>query len=649
MKKILINTITYENFKGLSSYTLNLAGKNAIVSGRNALGKTTLFDGFYWLLFGKDSTENAKFDVKPVDSDGLEILGKEPVVEAVLLIDGNEVTLRRELRETWSTVRGRVEAERKSDTTKYYINGVPCKTQKEYQEFIGTIIDENIFKMLTNPFTFNGLHWKEKRDILMSLVLDVSDDDVIASNEALADLGHLLTNHTADDQKAIVKAKLKELKKDIDGMTVRLDEAERAIPNTGDLNESELKGSLQRLNKKLDKLKEEQIQIENGGATVQLQSKLDEIQHEMNALKIKQAQSNHLAVSNLKNALNDSRDSARTVERNIDQVIYKLHDKENLLQKKANQRKELLDNYRTKMDQTFDEHRSSCAMCGQELPADQVEKMKEEFNLKKANEIEGILSSGKEIKSEIDATAVEIEELKKEREEILPVIENMRNRIDELEKEISCVDVTNQTDFSELPEYQRLVDDSLALRSKIYNDKESKAELIQDSVNKQKEVTFEISQVNELLSKISVAVQQRNRLEELKKKHVDLVNTYNEFQGYEYLLEEYTRTRVKLMEEQINAKFKYAQFKLFNLQKNGGVEEVCEATYKGVAFSRNLNNAARINVGLDIINTLSDAYNVLAPIFVDNAESVNNLISTKSQIISLVVSNDTELKLVIGN
>lgn len=649
MKKILINTITYENFKGLSSYTLNLAGKNAIVSGRNALGKTTLFDGFYWLLFGKDSTENAKFDVKPVDSDGLEILGKEPVVEAVLLIDGNEVTLRRELRETWSTVRGRVEAERKSDTTKYYINGVPCKTQKEYQEFIGTIIDENIFKMLTNPFTFNGLHWKEKRDILMSLVLDVSDDDVIASNEALADLGHLLTNHTADDQKAIVKAKLKELKKDIDGMTVRLDEAERAIPNTGDLNESELKGSLQRLNQKLDKLKEEQIQIENGGATVQLQSKLDEIQHEMNVLKIKQAQSNHLAVSNLKNALNDSRDSARTVERNLDQVIYKLHDKENLLQKKANQRKELLDNYRTKMDQTFDEHRSSCAMCGQELPADQVEKMKEEFNLKKANEIEGILSSGKEIKSEIDATAVEIEELKKEREEILPVIENMRNRIDELEKEISCVDVTNQTDFSELPEYQRLVDDSLALRSKIYNDKESKAELIQDSVNKQKEVTFEISQVNELLSKISVAVQQRNRLEELKKKHVDLVNTYNEFQGYEYLLEEYTRTRVKLMEEQINAKFKYAQFKLFNLQKNGGVEEVCEATYKGVAFSRNLNNAARINVGLDIINTLSAAYNVLAPIFVDNAESVNNLISTKSQIISLVVSNDTELKLVIGN
>ncbi|WP_373786360.1 hypothetical protein [Jeotgalibaca porci] len=649
MKKILINTITYENFKGLSSYTLNLAGKNATVSGRNALGKTTLFDGFYWLLFGKDSTENAKFDVKPVDSDGLEILGKEPVVEAVLLIDGNEVTLRRELRETWSTVRGRVEAERKSDTTKYYINGVPCKTQKEYQEFIGTIIDENIFKMLTNPFAFNGLHWKEKRDILMSLVLDVSDDDVIASNEALADLGHLLTNHTADDQKTIVKAKLKELKKDIDGMTVRLDEAERAIPNTGDLNESELKGSLQRLNQKLDKLKEEQIQIENGGATAQLQSKLDEIQHEMNTLKIKQAQSNHLAISNLKNALNDSRDSARTVERNLDQLIYKLNDKENLLQKKANQRKELLDNYRTKMDQTFDEHRSSCAMCGQELPADQVEKMKEEFNLKKANEIEGILSSGKEIKSEIDATAVEIEELKKEREEILPVIENMRNRIDELEKEISCVDATNQTDFSELPEYQRLVDDSLALRSKIYNDKESKAELIQDIVNKQKEVTFEISQVNELLSKISVAVQQRNRLEELKKKHVDLVNTYNEFQGYEYLLEEYTRTRVKLMEEQINAKFKYAQFKLFNLQKNGGVEEVCEATYKGVAFSRNLNNAARINVGLDIINTLSDAYNVLAPIFVDNAESVNNLISTKSQIISLVVSNDTELKLVIGN
>jgi len=81
---------------------------------------------------------------------------------------------------------------------------------------------------------------------------------------------------------------------------------------------------------------------------------------------------------------------------------------------------------------------------------------------------------------------------------------------------------------------------------------------------------------------------------------------------------------------------------LFQLQKNGGIDEVCEATFNGIAYTNNLNNAARINVGLDIINTLSNHYQVAAPIYVDNAESVNELIETQAQMISLIVSEDSE-------
>ena len=99
------------------------------------------------------------------------------------------------------------------------------------------------------------------------------------------------------------------------------------------------------------------------------------------------------------------------------------------------------------------------------------------------------------------------------------------------------------------------------------------------------------------------------------------------------------------MEEKINSKFKLARFKLFDVQVNGGIAETCETTYQGVPYSSGLNNAARINVGLDIINTLAEHYRFDAPIFVDNAEAVTHLIPTRGQIIRLVVSeNDKDLR-----
>jgi len=110
------------------------------------------------------------------------------------------------------------------------------------------------------------------------------------------------------------------------------------------------------------------------------------------------------------------------------------------------------------------------------------------------------------------------------------------------------------------------------------------------------------------------------------------------------------RTKVNLLEEKINSKFKYARFKLFKDQINGGLEETCETLYEGVPYSSGLNNAARINVGLDIINTLNDYYGISAPIFVDNAEAVTELIETDSQLISLVVSKkDKQLRVVNQN
>src|SRR5690606_24418066 len=117
---------------------------------------------------------------------------------------------------------------------------------------------------------------------------------------------------------------------------------------------------------------------------------------------------------------------------------------------------------------------------------------------------------------------------------------------------------------------------------------------------------------------------------------------YEKLEKELFLTEEFIRSKADLLEERINAQFKYATFKLFEEQLNGGLRETCETLYEGVPYNRGLNNAARINVGLDIINTLNKRYGIQVPIFIDNRESVTDLIEVESQIISLVVDKNAE-------
>lgn len=643
MKNIRINRITYENFKGIKSFVLDLKSKDANVSAKNAIGKTTLFDGFYWLLFGKDSAENSKFDVKPFDENGNEILGKEPIVEAELVIDHKTVTLRRELKEVWSTVKGRLEKERKSDKTKYYIDGVPVKTQKEYQEFIASIVDENVFKLLTNPFAFNGLHWADRRDILMSLVDDVSVDDVIKSNDELAGLKEILEGRSPEDQKAIVKSKMKEIKKDIDGLTVRFDEAERAIPDTAGLDGSFLNAQLKSKTTEYEKLQTEAAEIKNGGAIAKFQQQIDEIKHKINEGKLQFSQSNQLAVSSFADDLEWTKSKLRAANDNAEDYKYNIQRLEKHISNIKNEKANLLDQYHRENAVTFDEHRTTCAMCGQDLPEDQISSIKNSFNKDKSEKVAKILEDGKTKATEIQIAEKQLSDMKEELVSIEKEKEKYQGLANNLEAEIEKVRAANQN-YEDTDEYQEYVQQGLDLQEKITTEQESKRTLLEDIAENQIELTKAIDEIKQSLSLIDLAKRQTDRLTELKSLHKKMVDTYNSLQGQEFMLDEFTRSRVQLLEEQINQQFKYAKFKLFQLQKNGGIDEVCEATFNGIAYTNNLNNAARINVGLDIINTLSNHYQVSAPIFVDNAESVNELIETQAQMISLIVSEDNEFK-----
>ena len=110
-------------------------------------------------------------------------------------------------------------------------------------------------------------------------------------------------------------------------------------------------------------------------------------------------------------------------------------------------------------------------------------------------------------------------------------------------------------------------------------------------------------------------------------------------------MEEFIRFKLNKVSESINSHFKTVNFKLFEMQLNGGMKDCCECTVNGVPYST-LNSGHRIVAGLDIIRSLSELYGVIVPIFVDNAESLNdfNVPDMDAQLILLSVSADKQLK-----
>src|SRR5690606_30190993 len=187
------------------------------------------------------------------------------------------------------------------------------------------------------------------------------------------------------------------------------------------------------------------------------------------------------------------------------------------------------------------------------------------------------------------------------------------------------------------PEYVRLQKQHEELQEQI---RQAQADVSTTVAAIQKEAD-EISGAIQALEQAKARFEAREsglkRIEELKAEERRLAAEYEELEHQLYLTDEFIRTKVRLLEDKINSKFKMARFKLFNVLVNGGIEECCETTFNGVPYG-NLNNGARLNIGLDIINTLAEHYGFSPPVWLDNAESVVNILPTKGQQIRLIVS-----------
>lgn len=649
MKQIKLMGLKLINFKGIKLFVLDADGKNQKVLGDNGTGKTTLYDAFLWTLVNKDSMNNTKFAIKTLDMAGKEASGLEHAVEVTLSVDGNLTTLKKAYKEVWTKKRSAPKAEFKGHTNDYYIDGVPVK-QKEFTTFISELIDEDTFKLLTNPAYFNEiLKPEQRRKVLLEVCGDITDQDVIDKNEELAKLPEILGNRTLEKQKQYIASRKKEINQELDRIPIRIDEINLNLPDLDGLDKQVLESEIQSLNSQIDEKQDLISNIRNGNATVQKQKEIQEIeiqllqikqQHESGSkdelyrlqTRIQEEESNlSLFNSKVENLKNEKRYNDENVKR-IDEELNKLRQEWSSIN-----------------EQQF-EHtdQCECPSCGQSLPEAQLQAAREkalaQFNLNKSKQLEEIDAKGKqtsgrknEIISSNVALAKEYEKLNGQINEKQTLIEKLKTQLKQVEEQVT--DVTENTQYvAKLKEKQQLQSDIASL-------KETADQSIQDVQLEIAELKSKRDQLQADLGKFAAVKQSEDRIKELEAQERELAAEFEKLEEGLFLIEEFTRTKVDMLEEKINSKFKYARFKLFDVQVNGGLNDICDTTYQGVPYDKGLNNAARINVGLDIINTLSEHYGVSAPIFIDNAEAVTKLIDTDAQLISLIVSGqDKQLR-----
>lgn len=631
------------NFKGLKAFTINFNG-DVIIRGDNATGKTTVFDSVCWLLFGKDSLDRADFEIKTLDRGEPVHKVNHEVTGTFTLDEGGTVELKRVYREKYSSPRGG-EVTMTGHTTDYFVDGVP-KKEKEYKEIVNSLVDENIFKLITNPLYFNETYsWQNRRKLLIEMCGDISDEDVIAEYSELKALTDILSGHSVDDHRKVVAAKKTAINKELDMIPVRIDEALRGKP-TIDTPRDVLIQEISLATTTLETLEADKALLVNGHAVVDTRAELRDVQRRLmareselqmeykkqSALKSNEYDMVVSELNNLSSKVESTKHRLDTSNRDIQRI-------ESVIVELMHQRQQVNEDAFV-MD--IDE---ACPTCGQKLPAEQIqaarEKAETKFNLRKSKQLE-------ELNQSIELKQQDIENIKKRDAGLEPV--------ETLEALIKAKELVKQTITDEIGQltapvldddsiYADLKAEEFMLQMKLDESNTDHSEEIADidkRIATTKEHRFNLETE---LNKYEEAKRIDTRVAELETQQAELATEKSKLDEAAYLMDEFIKAKVNMLEDVINSRFKLARFKMFNVMLNGNVEECCETTYKGVPY-RSMNNAARINVGLDIINALTSYFKVNAPVFIDNAEAVTEFVPVNSQTIKLIV-DESEPQLVV--
>ena len=640
MTEIKIKRLSLENFKCHKNLSLDFMGGNASIYGDNATGKTSVYDALTWLLFGKDSQGNGEknIEIKPLDASG-EVKDHDALtaVEAVLDVNGEEVTLRRTYKEVWTTKRGSSQATYDGNTSEYYVDGVPCK-KNAFQDRVNELVDEDTFRLLTSVSYFaDGISWQERRAVLFKVAGVMEDAQILATNAAFAPLVESMGRLGIEDYKKKLLAEKRNFVGAKTEIPARISECQKTIEDIEGLDFAGAKAEVEALNTKKEGLAAQILAIEHDSAAEQKRMDIREAQLELTALENENRayrtnqSSGLLNVQNLKMDLSD-------LQKRLDRKQHELANEKAYVDSLNKSIAEYRDRWISANGETFTS--GICPTCGQNLPASQLQTAKDQFEANKQKRLDDILQTANSYKE----SKAQAEDRITRQHEDLNYIET---EIQQKQADIAAA----EANLVEIKDMDGYADRKGAIQVRIETINAALLEMTQassDALGKLRmevaEITSKINGCMALIGKEELLAYSKQRVEKLREEARNAAACLEAIEKMLYLIDEYSRYKTRFVEDSINGLFRIARFRLFREQANGGIEDRCDVVHDGVPYI-SVNNGMKINLGIDIINTLSTAYGVRVPLFVDNAESVTNLEKCGSQIVRLVVSeNDKELR-----
>lgn len=647
-----------ENFQGIKDLKLDLNGANASIYGDNATGKTTVFNAYTWVLFGRSSTNSKGFTPKTRTSEG-EAHNMNHSVEAEIMDGtGQIVRLKKTYHEVYKRQRGSASEEFAGHTTDFEIDGVPVK-EKDYMATVEGLCggDAEKAKLLSMPDYFaEWIGWEERRKVLLSICGDVSDVAVIDSDPELADLPTILlkpgvsgSRYKIDEYKAIAEAAKKDINRQLTEIPSRIDEQMRIACLSVEETEDELKAKVAELEQRRRSAEEERSVIQSG------RTGDSEIRAEIARLCADLVEKKAAYVKDIREKEADETERRSKIEGMIRTVSAEIFDLETQIHRKGMQKEDMearrasiIEEIRKVRSEEWDDAELICPTCGQRIPEDQATAKKEAFLQHKARRLEKLNERGRET-----AGREKIADLEVEISSILTQLEQKKaeKRAHESMLETVKTEYVVMPLFEETPEGKDAQAKIEEAKARLEAGKTEVSGAVEDLNRKIEEIGQEIFLVNCKLSAIDIDRRKKERIAELEAKEKALAAEYEKFERGLWLCGRFLKRKVQMLDDKINGRFSSVRFRLFKEQINGGVAEDCEVLVPSP--DGNLvpypvaNNAGRINAGMEIIETLAAFYGVQMPVFVDNAESVTRLRPSSGQVIRLVVSeNDKTLRCV---
>lgn len=647
MKEIKLLSIHMENFKKFHAQTIKFGENVTSIFGQNYKGKSSVADAFSWVLFNKSSTgntEGSQFRPRRYDENGINIDHVDVMVELLLLVDGNEVKIKKVQRQKWVRHRGDDYDSYEGDETIYEWNDVPV-TPTNHKKKVEDIISEEVFRMISNPASFPSIPAKKQREFLLNNVAKITDDDVFASSPEFEPVRAAMGSNTLEELIAKTKKEIAAYKKKQEELPARIDQESKHIEDVDFSKQEKYLADLE------NSLAKKESEIEDTGKAYEelntLQAEKARMQSELYQIKSSVEEESREKKRELESSVNNASNTFNTIHEKQKNLENNLQIKTITVESKQKELSVLREEYTAEMNKTFDEDSLICPTCGQEMPEEQANEIRKDFDTKKESRLNTINEKGHSInaelsrlKEDISFCEKEIADLKKEKVNAMGEKNKAMQELEEFNNAPS--DLTVNKDYMEA---KKQIED-LEEKIKAVNTSDAD-ELIARLKEERATIQASIDEVKEKLALKSVIEKSKQTVKELQEEMTMVTQSIADREKLEKQIEKFNKAKMDMLSDKINEKFKVVKWKLFDLQKNGRYADVCVCQINGSDYGENTTSATeRMMAGMDIIRTLQSIYEVAAPIFLDDADLYNdwNIPAMDCQLIKLCVSADEEIR-----